>query len=94
MNPQISYVHGASDIPLLGETIGENLRKTVEKFPNHDALICAHQEYKATYQASFESADCLRSEIGRPCRNLVAQLLPVGAAAICHRENRCDYGEH
>lgn len=54
MNPQISYVHGASDIPLLGETIGENLRKTVEKFPNHDALICAHQEYKATYQEFYD----------------------------------------
>ena len=54
MSPQISYVHGASDIPLLGETIGENLRKTVEKFPNHDALICAHQEYKATYQEFYD----------------------------------------
>lgn len=54
MNPQISYVHGASDIPLLGETIGENLKKTVEKFPNHDALVCAHQEYKATYQEFYD----------------------------------------
>lgn len=50
---QISYVHGASDIPLLGETIGNNLRRTVEKFPDHEALICVHQNYRATYQEFY-----------------------------------------
>ncbi len=50
---QISYVHGASDIPLLGETIGNNLKRTVEKFPNNDALICVHQNYRATYQEFY-----------------------------------------
>jgi len=50
---QISYVHGASDIPLLGETIGNNLRRTVEKFPGHEALICVHQNYRATYQEFY-----------------------------------------
>ena len=28
----LSYAHGASDLPLLGETIGERLRSTVERF--------------------------------------------------------------
>lgn len=50
---QISYVHGASDISLLGETIGNNLKHTVEKFPNHEALICVHQNYRATYQEFY-----------------------------------------
>ena len=54
MNSQLSYVHGASDIPLLGETIGENLKKTVEKFPNREALICSHQNYRATYQEFYD----------------------------------------
>lgn len=27
----LSYAHGASDVPLLGETIGENLRRTVAR---------------------------------------------------------------
>ena len=54
MNFQLSYVHGASDIPLLGETIGENLKKTVEKFPNREALICSHQNYRATYQEFYD----------------------------------------
>lgn len=53
MNTQLSYVHGDSSIPLLGETIGENLKKTVEKFPKNDALICSHQNYRATYEEFY-----------------------------------------
>lgn len=53
MKTQLSYVHGNSNIPLLGETIGENLKKTVEKFPKNDALVCAHQNYRATYEAFY-----------------------------------------
>ncbi len=30
--PASSYVHGANSVPLLGETIGQNLRRTVERF--------------------------------------------------------------
>lgn len=54
MNTQLSYVHGDSSIPLLGETIGENLKKTVERFPKNDALICSHQNYRATYLEFYE----------------------------------------
>ena len=51
---KLSYTYGASNIPLLGETIDENLRKTVAKFPNNDALISAHQHYRATYTEFYE----------------------------------------
>ena len=51
---KLSYTNGASNIPLLGETIDENLRKTVAKFPNNDALISAHQHYRATYAEFYE----------------------------------------
>jgi len=51
---RLSYTNGASNIPLLGETIDENLRKTVAKFPNNDALISAHQHYRATYTEFYE----------------------------------------
>src|SRR3954470_17506620 len=47
--PVPSYVHGASAVPLLGETIGQNLRRTVERFGEHDALVVRHQGYRATY---------------------------------------------
>lgn len=49
----LSYAQGNSQTPLLGETIGENLKKTVEKFPNSDALISVHQNYKATYSEFY-----------------------------------------
>ena len=51
---KLSYTNGAYNIPLLGETIDENLLKTVAKFPNNDALISAHQHYRATYTEFYE----------------------------------------
>jgi fatty-acyl-CoA synthase len=45
----LSYLNGPSSTPLLGETIGENLRRTVARFPNREALVVAHQSYRATY---------------------------------------------
>ncbi|WP_223606180.1 AMP-binding protein [Chryseobacterium sp. OSA05B] len=49
----LSYVYGASSVPLLGQTIGGNLKKTVEKYPNQEALVCVHQDYRATYQEFY-----------------------------------------
>ncbi len=34
-----SYSHGRSDLPLLGETIGANLVRTVARLPDHEALV-------------------------------------------------------
>jgi fatty-acyl-CoA synthase len=52
--PAPSYVHGASSIPLLGETIGENLRRTVERFGDGEAVISRHQGFRATYRELWE----------------------------------------
>ncbi|MDQ0067610.1 AMP-binding protein [Chryseobacterium lathyri] len=49
----LSYVYGTSAIPLLGQTIGGNLKKTVEKYPNQEALVSVHQNYRATYQEFY-----------------------------------------
>ena len=49
----ISYVNGVSDIPLLGETIGQNLKKIVNQFPTADALVSIHQNYKADYYTFY-----------------------------------------
>ena len=45
----LSYARGATSPPLLGETIGENLRRTVERFGDREALVVRHQGYRATY---------------------------------------------
>src|SRR5207245_10965894 len=52
--PAASYVHGASPVPLLGETIGENLRRTVERVPQSEALVLRQQNYRATYAQLWE----------------------------------------
>jgi fatty-acyl-CoA synthase len=44
-----SYVHGASQVPLLGETIGRNLDRTVARVPDRDALVSVHQGIRLTY---------------------------------------------
>jgi fatty-acyl-CoA synthase len=49
-----SYVSGTSSTPLLGETIGENLRRTVERFPDREALVSVQQNYRATYRQLWD----------------------------------------
>src|SRR5258708_1601657 len=48
--PSLSYTHGACDAPLLGETIGDNLRRTGERFGDNEALVVVHQGFRATYR--------------------------------------------
>jgi fatty-acyl-CoA synthase len=50
-----SYVHGASPVPLLGETIGENLDRVVARVPDRDALVSVHQGVRLSY-AQFHAA--------------------------------------
>jgi fatty-acyl-CoA synthase len=50
MSTQMSYAHGASAMPLLGETLGENLRRSVERFGEREALVVRHQRVRLTYQ--------------------------------------------
>ncbi|TMD06678.1 MAG: AMP-binding protein [Chloroflexi bacterium] len=61
-----SYSHGASSIPLLGETIGENLRRTVEKFGDGEALVVRQQGFRCTYKELWElSGRAARGLLGR-----------------------------
>ena len=52
-----SYSHGTSAVPLLAETIGENLFNTALKFPGREALISVHQNYKATFQQLWQQVE-------------------------------------
>ena len=54
-----SYAHGTSPIPLLGETIGENLWRTVERYPDRDALVVRSQGYRATYRQLYDATSVL-----------------------------------
>jgi fatty-acyl-CoA synthase len=50
----LSYASGPSSQPLLGETIGENLRRTVERNGECEALVVPHQDYRATYRQLWD----------------------------------------
>jgi fatty-acyl-CoA synthase len=51
----LSYAHGAHEEPLLGETIGHNLERTVARVPEAEALVSCHQGLRYTY-AEFNAA--------------------------------------
>ncbi|HEY9288863.1 MAG TPA: AMP-binding protein [Candidatus Dormibacteraeota bacterium] len=48
--PTMSYTQGASTVPLLGQTISQNLRETAARVPDSEALVAVHQGYRATYR--------------------------------------------
>lgn len=50
MQTKLSYASGISDIPLKGETIGQNLRQIAAAFPEREALVSPYQNYRATYR--------------------------------------------
>ena len=52
-----SYTHGPGAIPLLGETITQNLFKTCQKFPQREALVSVYQNYRATYAQLWEQVE-------------------------------------
>jgi fatty-acyl-CoA synthase len=54
----LSYAHGTCPDPLLGETIGDNLRRTVAQFGDCEALVVCHQNYRATYRQFWDAVTC------------------------------------
>jgi fatty-acyl-CoA synthase len=68
---QRSYVHGLADEPLLGETIGENLERTVADHGDREALVVRHQDVRWTYEELNERVDLL-------ARGLLAAGLEAG----------------
>src|SRR3954469_12673236 len=51
----LSYASGISDVPLLGETIGENLERAVGRFGDREALVDVAGGTRWTY-AEFDAA--------------------------------------
>src|SRR6202171_3077743 len=54
---QLSYVHGASCTPLIGETIAVYFDKVAERCGERDALISRHQHICWSYRALKERVD-------------------------------------
>ncbi len=82
--PALSYAHGASSVPLLGETIGENLRRTVERFGDREALVVPHQGYRATYREFWE-------QVGLAARGLITRGIRTGDRVAVWSPNRFEW---
>ncbi|WP_030241065.1 MULTISPECIES: AMP-binding protein [unclassified Streptomyces] len=58
-----SYSHGTSDTPLLGETIGANLDRTVATWPDREALVDVPSGRRWTYRQFGAAVDELASAL-------------------------------
>ena len=67
----LSYASGTSAVPLLGQTIGDNLEDTVRRFGNREALVVVHEGKRWTYAQ-------LNADVDRIARRLLAMGLQVG----------------
>ncbi|MHA1538525.1 MAG: AMP-binding protein [Alphaproteobacteria bacterium] len=65
-----SYVHGASEVPLIGETIGVHFDRAAARWGNRDALVVRHQNIKWSY-----------TELKARVDDLAAGLLAMGLEA-------------
>ncbi|MFD9904156.1 AMP-binding protein [Streptomyces sp. NPDC059063] len=65
----LSYAHGTSTTPLLGDTIGQNLDRAVTAWPGHDALVDLASGVRYTY-----------AEFGAAVEQLARGLLGAGVA--------------
>ncbi len=62
----LSYAHGTGPVPLLGETIGDNLRRTVAAHGPREALVVRAQGYRATWDQLWHSTErCARGLLAR-----------------------------
>jgi fatty-acyl-CoA synthase len=79
-----SYAHGASTTLLLGQTIGDNLRDTVRRLPDQEALVVRSQKVRLTYRQLWD-------ETTRIARGLVALGVKKGERVGIWASNRFEW---
>jgi fatty-acyl-CoA synthase len=71
MTSDLSYSHGASPVPLLGETIGDNLHRVAAAYPDADAVVDVPTGRRWTYAEFDADTDTL-------ARGLIATGMAAG----------------
>src|SRR5512133_408516 len=96
----LSHSAGPRDIPLLELTVGEGLRRTVERFGEREALVVREQGYRATYRElwyevrSPPAADRPRRAHRRSRRPLGTQPLRADRHPVRDGAHRGDPRDH
>jgi len=80
----LSYAHGTGTIPLLGQTIGANLRATVERHGVREALVVRSEGYRATYRQLWDA-------VTRCARGLLALGVAAGDRVGIWSANRHEW---
>ena len=96
-----SYSSGTSSVPLLGDTIGDNLARTVARFPDREALVDVPDRAAAGPTPSWTPTwtrwpgGCSRTGVAKGDRVGIwsPNCAGVGAAAVRHGEDRRDPGQ-
>jgi fatty-acyl-CoA synthase len=76
-----SYVHGASAVPLIGDTIGVHFDRAVARWPDSEALVVRHQGVRWTYQELQRHVDAFAAGL------LALGLEPGDRVGICSPNN-------
>src|ERR1043166_4412670 len=66
----LSYVNGPSTVPLIGQTVGENLARTVARFPTREALVDVPSGRRWTYEQFAADVEALA--LGLLARGILA----------------------
>ncbi|MCA1670628.1 MAG: AMP-binding protein, partial [Thermomicrobia bacterium] len=70
---RLSYVHGASDVPLIGSPIGDLFDRVAAQVPEKEALVSCHQGVRYTYRA-FQAL----------CNRFARGLMALGVGKALH----------
>ncbi|MGZ8633145.1 MAG: AMP-binding protein [Solirubrobacteraceae bacterium] len=80
----LSISRGPRDVTLLDQTIGESLRRAVERFGDREALVVRDQGYRATYRE-------LWAQVGLAARGLLARGVRPGDRVGIWAPNRHEW---
>ena len=96
-----SYASGTADVPLLGDTIGDDLDRTAARRPDGEALVEVATGRRWTYAEFVAQVDALALGLlgagvrtGRPGGDLGAERRGVGVRPVRDRQDRRDPGQH
>ncbi len=80
----LSYVHGASEQPLIGQTVGQFFDAVCEQYPARPALVVRHQNVRLSYAE-------LRREVDKLAAGLLTLGLDPGDRIGIWSPNNCEW---